>query len=677
MNVFQIFKILLLSLFLALSIFAQEEPMLGDESDGSRAIPVHVLKLYDEHEGVIRPDDQPLLPYSTRYTCGECHNYDKITEGWHFNAGLDSIAEGRRGQPWIYVDWTTATQIPLTMRDWPGTFKPADVGMSALDFVSHFGRHMPGGSVGENETHHDVENAMRWMVSGALEANCMSCHDAEAAHDQAEYAKQTVKQNFRWAVAATSGFAKVEGSARSMPDNYDIYYGTDPDNAKAIPPSVTYDETRFNEKNEVFFDVVRKVSNERCYYCHSTKTVQPEQERWEAEDDVHLAAGMMCVDCHRNGLDHQMIRGFEGEAELTNEPARAAFTCEGCHIPNEDGSAPLVGRLGAPIPAHDGIPTIHFEKMSCTSCHTGSWPEDNAPRVKTSRAHALGTHGVDKSDEAMPDIYAPVFVRGSDGKIAPHKLFWPSFWGTVVLGGDGKVSPMPTETVRPVIDRILADRAAVATALADSIARADSIATAIADSLAALDSLATAIDTTEVEELAVTPDESETVPINKPVWSQLDEAMIQEVLGELTKLDSTTIPVFINAGKLYRVSLRNQLLTDAHPAAKAYSWAIGHDVRPAAQSLGVRGCNDCHSPDAPIYFGDVPVSPTFANNATNKSMTAFNDTGALYSRIFAMSFYVRPIFKWLMIAITIILSGVILIFVGRMLSQLIDRMEKD
>ena len=100
MNVFQILRILLLSAFFAQTIFAQE-PLLGDESDGSRAIPVHVLKLYDEHEGIIRPGDQPLLPYSTRYTCGKCHNYDTISQGWHFNAGQDSITEGRRGQPWI------------------------------------------------------------------------------------------------------------------------------------------------------------------------------------------------------------------------------------------------------------------------------------------------------------------------------------------------------------------------------------------------------------------------------------------------------------------------------------------------------------------------------------------------------------------------------------------------
>jgi len=45
--------------------------------------------LYDEDGNIIDPvnginDDKP---YSTKQTCGKCHNYDKITEGFHFQQG--------------------------------------------------------------------------------------------------------------------------------------------------------------------------------------------------------------------------------------------------------------------------------------------------------------------------------------------------------------------------------------------------------------------------------------------------------------------------------------------------------------------------------------------------------------------------------------------------------------
>ena len=60
-------------LLFPLSVLPQES-MLGDVSDGSRAVPVHLIKLYDEDGSVIRPNETHLLPFSTRETCGKCHD---------------------------------------------------------------------------------------------------------------------------------------------------------------------------------------------------------------------------------------------------------------------------------------------------------------------------------------------------------------------------------------------------------------------------------------------------------------------------------------------------------------------------------------------------------------------------------------------------------------------------
>ncbi|MGH7495389.1 MAG: hypothetical protein ACREOO_23780, partial [bacterium] len=445
----------LLAIFVILSgsAFAQnhvQAPKLGDVSDGSRSVPVHLIDLYDVDTMLVRPGNQPMLPFSTKVSCGKCHNYEIVRTGWHFNAADSNITAGRRGHPWILVDQKTGTQLPLSYRGWPGTYNPEQIGMTAWQFTQAFGRHMPGGGIGENVEADPPELFMRRQISGELEINCLSCHDTEAGHDQAEYATQIKRENFRWAAAATSGFAHVRGAARDVPDNYDIYSGLPMNDPMLTAPSVSYDLTRFNTQGKVLFDIKRRIPNERCYFCHSTKTASAAHtERWKMEEDVHLTSGMLCVDCHRNGLNHNMTRGYEGEPQTRNNPLAASLSCKGCHVPDASNEVPRAGRLGAPVPTHAGIPPLHFEKMTCTACHAGSWPVEKAWLVKTSQAHSLGTHDVNRSDVALPHLAAPVFAREDNGKIAPHKMVWPAFWARL----QGKtITPLAPRAVAAIAD---------------------------------------------------------------------------------------------------------------------------------------------------------------------------------------------------------------------------------
>ncbi|GAI90975.1 unnamed protein product, partial [marine sediment metagenome] len=250
-----------------------EQKLLGDESDGSRAHPIHVIPLFLEDEDgekgeKISLDDDPLLPFSTRWTCGDCHSYGVISKGLHFNVADPNVAPGRPGQPWILVDARTGTQIPLSYRSWPGTFKPEQVGMTAREFTRYFGRHTPGGGAGELETE-DPDEIMREFITGKLEINCLACHNADPAHNQGEYFTQVVRENFRWAAAATCEFASVSGSARDMPETYDPFMPEPPEDPKKVPPTVKYRENTFDHKNNVSFNIVREVPNHRCYFCHS------------------------------------------------------------------------------------------------------------------------------------------------------------------------------------------------------------------------------------------------------------------------------------------------------------------------------------------------------------------------------------------------------------------------
>lgn len=44
-------------------------------------------------------------PYSSRQTCGSCHAYDEITQGYHFQQGWDRISDDfSQDKPWVLSD---------------------------------------------------------------------------------------------------------------------------------------------------------------------------------------------------------------------------------------------------------------------------------------------------------------------------------------------------------------------------------------------------------------------------------------------------------------------------------------------------------------------------------------------------------------------------------------------
>ncbi len=588
-----------------------DQKLLGDESDGSRAPSIHLIPLFYENEdgekgGKITSDDDPLLPFSTRWTCGDCHSYGIIAKGLHFNAADPNVAPGRPGQPWILADARTGTQIPLSYRPWPGTFKPEQVGLTAREFTKYVGRHTPGGAAGELETE-DPDEIMREFISGKLEINCLSCHNADFAHNQGEYFPQVVRENFRWASAATCEFASVSGSARDMPDTYDPFMPEPPEDPKKVPPTITYRKTAFDHENNVSFNIVREVPDHRCYFCHSNLYIDKEDtEKWTSDEDIHLMAGLKCVDCHRNGVDHNITRGYEGEESVSTNPLVATSSCESCHLGVKDSSSPLAGRLGAPVPEHWGIPTVHFDKLTCTACHSGPWPSEKTILTKTSRAHRLGTLNVNKSKEALPHIVAPVFAQESNGKIAPHKLLWPAYWATVE---DQNVSPITFAIVTEVIVPVFAD-------------------------------------------------------VNRPTsgdWPELTTEHIVKGLEALAKSVKGT-PAYISAGKLYKLDDSGTLSEEEHPSAKPYLWPIAHDVRPAAQSLGIRYCTDCHATDGPFFFGDVAVDSPIVAAREAKKMVEFVKVRPFYTKAFAFSFVFRPWLKVFALGSCAILAGVLLLY---------------
>ena len=229
-----------LSLTLVMAQDAEEAPAgkLGDASDGSRAHPTHLIPLFPANEDgekgpQVDPEGDLVLPFCTKHTCGECHSYDIIKHGWHFNAADVNAPTGRPGEPWIYPDHKLGIQIPLSYRDWPGTFRPAQIGMTDFQFTKMFGRHMPGGGPGETKAT-DVDDIGKQYISGKLEINCLACHNGHFGQDMGGvngWAVQiAVKENYRWAAAASAEFAAVKGSSAEMDPVYDPFMPEGEDN---------------------------------------------------------------------------------------------------------------------------------------------------------------------------------------------------------------------------------------------------------------------------------------------------------------------------------------------------------------------------------------------------------------------------------------------------------------
>lgn len=810
--------------------------------DGSVAVPVHRIPVTDERNVSIYPEEASPMPMSTRTTCGACHDYDKISKGFHFNSDPSEKAV----EPWVLLDEKAGTQIPVSLRGGVGSWTLNELGLSDWNFTRTFARNMPGGGIGEPDNVFSDSDA-RWNVSGKLEINCLACHNATRCQDMTEWVKQVSRENFRWAATAASGLGDVSGTASRLSDAWIPSDGFNPDDMTyRVPPAVKYNKSLFDGKHRAFVDV-DKPSDKRCLQCHSVAVLG--QKKKTLTGDVHTSSGMNCVSCHRNAIDHDISRGDKGE-----------FSCRGCHLGVEsaDGSAKLGGTYGAPHPKHKGLPPVHIEKLACTVCHSGTWPEEGPVTVRTSRANRLGIHGIAQWYTEAPSIVEPVFMKGADGKIAPYRMMWPSFWAKLV--GD-KIVPIPADDVMNVAADILNPSAAIGNILAKLSSVTDQSGTGygkpvfvaagkvyVRNTDGGLDVLdyegsspASGLQfgyivSNNVEEVIASYDAKDTSAFYylpaaerehtmkvlealsglyepsapQPVWIVdgklhkitgndfevvsneeagrmanavktakvlVDETVeklqiaivkqgtsiqyyrkgtqeklyaskepklkeLKEMVNSLTdaekaykelqyigdkiyrvtavknisieetklgaakgavwgRLDGDNlIPLipdyaaqfvsdtvggenvvitedqvamtlnrlgaghaYISNGKMFSLDGIGKLIASDNPSAEPVAWPVGHNVRPASQSLGVRKCTDCHAEDSKFFFGTVVATgPLKTEQGSVKFMNEYMGLDETFHRLFGLSFIVRPLFKVVLLACVLMVLTVLSLY---------------
>ncbi len=583
---------------------------------------LHHIGLYDADDRKITPES--TQPYSSVTTCGRCHDYETISHGWHFNAFLADTVDGRTGELWIWTDARTGTQLPLSYRNWKQGFDPRKIGISAFEMTHQFGGRIPGGGLGfappaapaEEEpadraaAESGTEGAAsdqpvsRWPLSGSLEIDCMVCHAVSGVYDFNRRREQIEKQNFAWAATAGLLLGKIDGDVSRIKDDAN----PDDEATQEKLPKVTYDASRFGPDGTVFMDLVREPPSNSCYQCHSNRTVTEAgiQPRWVHDEDVHLRAGMVCADCHRHGIDHHMVRGFDGEEHPAGKSV-ATLSCAGCHLGAGHGHEAHVdedvlaraGRLGAPKPLHAGLPVIHFEKMTCTACHAGPAPRDQALGIMTSLAHGLGSQEHRDGSE-IPRIFGPVYTKVDDGPVAPQRAMWPAFWAIIK---DGKAEPIAPEKTYQTTRRALRVRKSFVDELLKPKVNSTKLKELLGEERAKTDSA----EWTEEEQKKVDQAQAEEgrALFNEKVYAAL-ETLEKELGAEQA--------AYISAGFVYvrgdeQDSIKTIELSDPG-ATSMVTWPIAHNVRPAGWSLGVAGCLECHQDNGKIFASTVsPMGP--------------------------------------------------------------------
>jgi hypothetical protein len=541
----------------------------------------------------------------------------RFAHGWHFNAASPTATDsGRPGQPLFWSDARTGTHLPLSYRDWQGVFNPSDLGLTNWQIAAKLGGYLPGmspdtvwktkdGDQGQAGAPQDSAFSIdRSHITGPLTVDCMLCHHRPGSgYSPFVWTEQVAEQNFAYAPTAALGLAVVTGGMRRLKDDFD----PSAEGAAQLLPKVDYQADRFRSDGKVFVDLIRRPSNDSCYYCHTEMSSDaPLGNRWLHDEDVHLRGGMQCVDCHRNGLDHQTVRGYENEAHPSLATA-SVLSCKGCHL-GEESSDPVLGagRLGAPKPAHHGIPPIHFEKMSCTSCHSGTAVSSEVSRQITSLAHRLGEHVKRKGDE-LPAIFGSVMLpvdaeshvrlkQDGEGVYTPHRMMWPSYWGVLK---EGRIEALNPEQVYDLIRKPLRVRR-------DFMEELGEVKLSLTQRKEILqDDRAARMKPEELSEeqrrlIEAAEEEMRKTQVAERVASSLAEIETEFPDGQAVLVSGGTGFVRDADGKLKE--LDDEQLSGA---AEAYAWPVAHAVRPARQSLGIEGCQECHSDQSPFFFASI------------------------------------------------------------------------
>ncbi len=107
MKIYLLCSLVLLAVFLAFMVSMHQENRSpgNDRNLITKTGVCPPFYLYAEDGSLIDPvhNINAQLPYSPKKTCGKCHDYGKITKGFHFQQGKDEVASGTYAERYQWV----------------------------------------------------------------------------------------------------------------------------------------------------------------------------------------------------------------------------------------------------------------------------------------------------------------------------------------------------------------------------------------------------------------------------------------------------------------------------------------------------------------------------------------------------------------------------------------------
>jgi len=314
---------------------------------------------------------------------------------------------------------------------------------------------------------------------------------------------------------------------------------------------------------------------------------------FRARTDVHLRAGLKCVDCHPAGSsatdariagreEHQFGKGDDPGGCVRDDLDDTCVSCAGCHN---------TGRMGAPIAKHRWLPPLHLEKIACQTCHIPQRPV-KAALVQAGDVFNPGTK-IPTKGKHLWTFYGP------DGK------YWNHYGDLEMMGYDDKsTAPFHPQLARYKgkiypINRVHSAWPAI---------QLEGLAALMQPKMGDIYTMWTShqADATKYPELSkITDDNGDDVPeVNRP--EEID-ALIQSVTDMLNQtnypMDGKQV-VWVMDDRVYTSGTKCRTLEkhpwEASPYANVHKYH--HDVYPAKAALGANGCTDCHRRDSEFFF---------------------------------------------------------------------------
>ena len=394
----------------------------AQRADISRMLPLSCppFHLRDIDGKVIDPTQEEVTrPVSTKQTCGACHDYDRITRGYHFQMGRNEmypdapIGEGvsPHRSPGFFGKWQLLYQRELAPKNFAD---PTAVDMTAFDWISNCGICHPGGGPAEyDRARRRYDEVVRtdpmittmgngdyygadWASAGVVEADCFICH--LDTYEYSTRAQNIKKLNYQWAATAASGLGHVWGSRKD-----------------GQQPKVYYHKELFRPDGKVDLKI-RRPTDRQCTFCHDMSGVQKRGTTWHTHymQDVHTAQGLRCIDCHQGDIRHNFAKGISSGQSVRDDLDRTMLSCEQCHEAQEQG---------APDYDHPGLPKLHFSRLGCTACHITHRPFVGTRTVDTLQGKAMELPV--QPDAATVDSIAFGATWGSLAQLTTDNLFAP------------------------------------------------------------------------------------------------------------------------------------------------------------------------------------------------------------------------------------------------------------